>query len=249
MWRAIPLLMLLLAAVPCHADIPSFGLETAGKLCRPAISVAERAFKIPPHVLAAIGRVESGRKDPVSGAFEPWPWTVNAEGQGFFYDSKAQAVAAVQAMQKQGMRSIDVGCMQISLLHHPDAFASLEQAFDPAANANYGARFLTQLHDKAESWPRAVELYHSATPDIGQAYGRQVYAALPNEEHLAELSPPDSLASAWSATIRSSPFAPTFRPSPTRVIALPLAGMGGMAPGRGLDSYRASPVRLAFQRP
>jgi len=110
---------------------------------------------------------------------------VNAEGQGFFYESKAEAVAAVRGMQARGMRSIDVGCMQISLTHHPDAFRDLAQAFDPAANADYGARFLSQLHDRTGSWPEAVAQYHSATRELGQDYQRKVYAALPEEQRLA----------------------------------------------------------------
>ena len=84
---------------------------------------------------------------PSSGALHPWPWTVDAEGQGAFYDSKELAIAAVRALQARGVRSIDVGCMQVNLMHHPNAFNSLEQAFDPVArNANYAAQFLTELH-------------------------------------------------------------------------------------------------------
>ena len=60
-----------------------------GMLCRSAVAAAERGNDIPAHLLAAISRVESGRRDPVSGAVHPWPWTVNAEGQGSFYDTKA----------------------------------------------------------------------------------------------------------------------------------------------------------------
>ena len=67
--------------------------------------------------------------------------------------------------------------MQISLTFHPDAFPDMNQAFDPVANADYGARYLLQLYEKTNSWPKAVEMYHSATPDIGQEYGRRVYAA------------------------------------------------------------------------
>ena len=45
----------------------------------------------------------------------------------------------MNSYRAQGARSIDVGCMQVNLLHHADAFASLEQAFDPVANARYAA--------------------------------------------------------------------------------------------------------------
>jgi hypothetical protein len=261
MWRAMTVLLVLLATSPGRADIPSSPMGPSARLCRPAISAAERAHSIPSHLLAAIGRVESGRRDSASDTFNPWPWTANAEGQGYFYDSKAQAVAAVLEMQKQGIRSIDVGCMQISLLHHPDAFPSLEQAFDPAANADYGGRFLSQLHDQSNSWPRAVEMYHSATPEIGEEYGRRVYAALPEEQRLAGLMPTtglspsagllpsESLATTLSATFIRSPFSAVFRPSPARVIALPSTAQLGTAPGRTLDAYRAAPIRLAFRSP
>src|SRR6201986_1933464 len=121
--RYLALVLLLLglpnAVSAASVPIPAFA---QGLLCRPAIASGDRAGGIPPHLLAAIGRVESGRRDPVTGDWHPWPWTVNAEGEGAFYDTKAQAIAAVQAAQARGVRSIDVGCTQINLLHHPDAF-------------------------------------------------------------------------------------------------------------------------------
>ena len=45
--------------------------------------------------------------------------------------TRQQAVAAVQALQARGVRSIDVGCLQVNLMYHPIAFASLDDAFDP----------------------------------------------------------------------------------------------------------------------
>ena len=98
---------------------PLLSAARPGTLCRPAIAAAEQASAIPPQLLAAIGRVESGRRDPASGVMAPWPWTINAEGQGSFFDTKAQAIAAVQALQARGVQSIDVGCMQVNLMHHP----------------------------------------------------------------------------------------------------------------------------------
>jgi soluble lytic murein transglycosylase-like protein len=184
------ILFLLVLLTPCRllADTIATPSLAANQLCRRAISAAERAHGIPSHLLAAIARVESGRRDQDTGSFNPWPWTINTDGQGSFYDNKVQAVAAAISMRPHVTASIDVGCMQISLTYHPDAFPDMGQAFDPASNADYGARFLGQLYEKTNSWPKAVELYHSATPDIGQEYGRRVYAALPEELKLAEAS-------------------------------------------------------------
>jgi hypothetical protein len=151
-----------------------------GLLCQSAIEAAEQGTIIPDHLLAAIGRVESGRLDARTGQWLPWPWTINAEGEGLFFASRAEAIAAVQRLQEQGVRSIDVGCMQVNLLHHPQAFATLEQAFDPPANARYAAQFLISLFHQTADWPKAGALYHSATPEIAADYARRLEAVWPD---------------------------------------------------------------------
>jgi soluble lytic murein transglycosylase-like protein len=248
-WRISLAMMAALAPLQVRAELSPVLPQAANQVCRQAIVTAERAHGIPTHLLAAIARVESGRRDQPSGTYNPWPWTINADGAGSFYDSKPQAVAAAAVMRPHVTRSIDVGCMQISLTHHPDAFTSMDQAFDPQANADYGARFLLQLFGKSGSWPRAVELYHSATPELGTDYRQKVYAALPEESKLAEAAQPSPLAAAWASTLfRASPIG-AFRQAPMHIIPR-ATGLGGESvAGRSLDSYRAAPVRLAFRLP
>jgi hypothetical protein len=147
-----------------------------GAECSAAIVASERKYGITKGLLAAIGMVESGRPDPVTGRATPWPWTINVEGQGYFYDSKIDAIAAVQAFQARGIRSIDVGCVQINLLHHPNAFATLDEAFDPQSNAAYGARFLKSLYAGLGDWANAAAAYHSMTPEVAAPYRERVMA-------------------------------------------------------------------------
>jgi Transglycosylase SLT domain len=256
-WHAIPVFLASVASTGALADTNMALAPPDGQLCRQAITAAEKAHSIPPRLLAAIARVESGRKDQASGTFNPWPWTINADGQGSFYDRKAQAVAAALTLRMHATKSVDVGCMQISLTYHPDAFSSMDQAFDPASNADYGARFLAQLFEKAGSWPRAVALYHSATPDLGQDYQNKVYAVWPTEQKLALADPTASAAgtatpaaslaaSPWAAPINRSLLSSAFRPH----TIMQTSGLdGSQAPGRTLDSYRAAPVRFAFRAP
>lgn len=134
----------------------------------------------------------------------PWPWSINAAGQSTFFASKAQAVAAVQALQASGVQSIDVGCMQINLQQHPHAFASLDEAFDPEANVRYAARFLGLLYERVRAWPQAAALYHSATPELGEAYRRKVMAAWPlgaaAGAAVAQQSVRSPVEQAWAAT-------------------------------------------------
>jgi soluble lytic murein transglycosylase-like protein len=225
---------------PAHAASAVLNAaEAPGLMCRRAIAAAERTQDIPPHLLAAIARVESGRRDPASGAMHPWPWTINAEGEGHFFDTAAQAIAAVKALQAQGMRSIDVGCMQVNLLHHPNAFATLEQAFDPPANAAYAARFLRELFDQTGSWPKAAGLYHSTTAELAEPYRQQVLALWP-EEARSQTAVAAPVATAWAATLHALP--PLQRGIPVRIIPLSRGPDGALPAGRDLASYRAIPV-------
>jgi len=143
-------------------------------LCADAVQAAERRHAIPQRLLAAIALAESGRWDEGRSATIAWPWTVMAEGKGKFFPSRDEAILHVLALRARGVRNIDVGCMQVNLMHHPDAFPSLEAAFDPGANADYAGRFLAALNAEEGSWPQAVAHYHSRTRALAQPYRARV---------------------------------------------------------------------------
>jgi len=161
----------LLAAEPGRADVPD------AVACGIAGHAAEQAGGLPTNLLISIGMVESGRADPLTGQVAPWPWTVNADGEGRYFENKADAEAFVRLAESSGAHDVDVGCFQISLQSHPDAFATLDDAFDPAENANYAAGFLNQLKAVTGSWDAAIADYHSAEPDLGLPYEHLVLAA------------------------------------------------------------------------
>jgi hypothetical protein len=163
--------------------------ETA---CTRAIAAAERRQAMPPRVLGTIAKVESGRE--IGQKLVPWPWAINVEGVGHFYATKAEAIAAVQNFQAAGRRSIDVGCMQINLAAHPQAFDTLDTAFDPAANASYAARFLRTLTQQTGRLALAMTAYHSHTPEFAADYARRLLAIWPEAAALglsADLPPPE----------------------------------------------------------
>ncbi len=146
--------------------------------CADAARAVERARAFPLAVLRAVAIAESGRwrggRQGEQQARIAWPWTVTAEGEGRYFATKAAAIGHVRALRRDGVRSIDVGCMQINLMHHPGAFASLDEAFDPGLNVAYAGDFLTRLYESSRSWSRAVAFYHSGTPGKGLAYWRRV---------------------------------------------------------------------------
>jgi len=146
--------------------------------CARAISAAEQNSGLPPGLLGAIARVETGRRHPTNGSVQPWPWSFNAAGEGRYMGSRTEAVAEVQTRLAAGTRSIDIGCMQINLLHHPDAFESVEAGFDPDTNVRYAVRYLKSLYQRSGDWNVASGQYHSGTPERALVYQQRVMAAL-----------------------------------------------------------------------
>ncbi len=142
----------------------------AATQCAVQAAAVEHAMGLPPGLLLAVGRVESGRTEPSGRDVLPWPWSVNDEGVDHVFGTAFDAIAYVVAARGRGSRSLDVGCFQVNLQFHPDAFATIPQAFDPAANARYAGQLLTDLHAHSGSWETAVQLYHSATPWRGETY-------------------------------------------------------------------------------
>lgn len=166
----------ILPTTPARAT-PGQTAVKAPDLCAPAVTRQERRHGIPQRLLTAISLVEAGRWDAESGTGAAWPWTVTAQGKGRFFPTKAAAIAEVRRLQARGITSIDVGCMQVNLHFHPDAFANLNAAFDPALNADYAAKFLTALKKDHGSWRVAVQHYHSSSPEKRIPYQKKVYAA------------------------------------------------------------------------
>jgi hypothetical protein len=152
--------------------------EETATPCAAAIQEAEARYATPSGLLGSIAKTESGRPVPPDGRLQAWPWTVNVAGVGRHFETQAAAVGAVRRALAINAGNVDVGCMQVSLQHHPDAFPSLEEAFDPAANVDYAARFLLNLREAAGgNWYIAAGLYHSHTPELARLYRQRITLA------------------------------------------------------------------------
>ncbi|MBF0093600.1 MAG: transglycosylase SLT domain-containing protein [Alphaproteobacteria bacterium] len=162
--------------------------QQTGDICADAVAAQEKVRGVPDRLLAAISMVESGRWDEKTRAGIAWPWTVTSGGSGKFFPTKAAAIAEVRRLQEKGVRNIDVGCMQVNLMYHPEAFADLEEAFDPTANAAYAADFLARLYEGAGSWLQAAASYHSMEPQRASYYRQKVVKAW-NESTRGQAAP------------------------------------------------------------
>ncbi len=206
----VPVLVFVLGAVLAGPALPAQNPQETWNSCAQRTAAAERAAGMPTHLLTAVSKVESGRWHAETGEIIAWPWTVTAGGEGRFLPSKEAVIAEVERLRAQGVTNIDVGCMQINLYHHPKAFDSLEQAFDPDRNVAYAIGFLRDLRDRWGSWTRAVGNYHSNTPTLSGRYRAKVFKMVYAEKHRVAKQRRAARLAAAASNLRP--------PSPTPVI-------------------------------
>ena len=166
--RALAVVMVCyVMALPATATTDA-SANAISDICLRAGQTAARRAGVPEPVLLAITLTETGRV--MNGRHRPWPWTVNMEGVGKWFDTREEALAYVRAHHARGARSYDVGCFQINYRWHGQAFASIEAMFDPDINAAYAARYLSSLYGEKGTWSKAAGRYHSATPKFATRY-------------------------------------------------------------------------------
>ena len=148
---------------------------TDSSLCLVAAKEASADHGVNLNLLQTIAAVESGVWNELHQAYIAWPWTVNAKGRGHYYKTKEEAVAAAKEFIKQGVKSIDVGCMQVNMKYHGKEFSSIEDAMDPAQNVKYSAKFLRSLYTRnGNSWETAAKKYHSGNAKEGALYANRL---------------------------------------------------------------------------
>lgn len=128
-----------------------------------------RLSGVPLSVLLAITLTETGRGEGGVSS-RPWPWTVNVAGEGHWFATREEATAFAAARLEAGETSFDVGCFQLNWRWHGENFVSVEQMFDPLANASYAAGYLKTQAAETGDWSLAAGAYHSGTPEFAARY-------------------------------------------------------------------------------
>lgn len=151
-----------------HYDIPR------------AYSVISHRYGVPAEVFFSVALQESGyTKD---GKYLPWPWTLNIDNKGYFFEDRESAEKAlIDAMSGIEKSKVAVGIGQIYMPSHEQHFASPLIALDPTINLNYAARLIaleyvwTVKQGKPDWWV-AVGRYHTPSNNVmATTYREQVY--------------------------------------------------------------------------
>ncbi|MGI3170940.1 lytic transglycosylase domain-containing protein [Pseudooceanicola sp. C21-150M6] len=182
MRRALAVFLLMLGSMPATAQWTGFytpsdaeagqgvvsGSVSQNGVCIREILLAQMRYQIPGNLLLAIGLQESGMYR--NGELTIWPWTANAAGVGRYFETEEEAIFWVRQQQASGTSSVDVGCMQINMHWHPEAFENVTEGFDPRRNVAYAAQYLLRLYNAKGDWTQAAGSYHSKTEQYQTAY-------------------------------------------------------------------------------
>lgn len=157
------------------------------KMCDDAIELIAAETHSDVSVLRAISRVETGRN--LSGEVQSWPWAVNSQGKGYWFESEEDAREFIVDALSHGVRNIDVGCFQINYRWHGNGFVSVDDLLDPVNNTRYAESFLRSLIQESGSLRVAVGWFHSRTPELSAVYLQKI------ESQLKEMSVQVSVSS------------------------------------------------------
>ena len=156
----------------CFAEIPR------------AYRIIADQYGVPADVFFAIALQESGKSG--SDKFLPWPWTLNINNKGYYFDTRAEAemalLAALENAKRQGkVGRVAVGLGQIYMPSHITQFVSPIEALDPTRNLHYAARLLVDHYQATRreglpDWWVAVGRYHTpSNTKLANAYRQLVF--------------------------------------------------------------------------
>lgn len=167
--KSIFQVMMMIGLLSPQSPVHSSGMalkETIIKsTCKELISKHEAQRGIPQGLLKAIATIESGI----------FPWSVNARGRAYTFESKQAAANHVRALLEDGVKNISIGCMQLHYPSHRRHFTSVEEMFEPENNIAHAAKLIKNLEHRHGSLDQAVKMYHSPSPSHHNPYKNRVY--------------------------------------------------------------------------
>lgn len=153
-------------ALTAFAATPAFAEDD----CPTLIGKTEESRAIPRGLLMAIAVTESG----LNG--QPDPLAMNIAGRGFRASSVTQMASIIADQARHGVRSIDVGCMQVNLKYHGMKFERPTDLLSSPVNVAYAGDFLVRLALESKSWRDAVMSYHNKVdPARRRWYGCKIW--------------------------------------------------------------------------
>jgi type IV secretion system protein VirB1 len=126
------------------------------------------APQVDPVTMSAVVKQESGGN--------PWALNNNTTKKSQIFGTKSEAVAAALHAIRNG-QSVDMGLAQLNSKNLEWLGLTVEQAFDPCANINAGAKILENGYVKTGNLHQALSMYNTGKPNstTGSAYAQKVF--------------------------------------------------------------------------
>ena len=109
---------------------------------------------------------------------QPWPWTLNINGVGYYYLTMTDALIAAVKAHEEGARRLGVGFGQVEWSYHSDRFGgSFANALNPKQNIKVVCEILQDAwrSPKVKSWQDAIAYYHRPVMDgKARSYAKKV---------------------------------------------------------------------------
>jgi len=128
---------------------------------------------VPVGVLYAVALTETGQRGSLHA------FAMNVGGRPVFNPALPDALKVFARARADGVKLIDIGCMQVNHHYHGRNFSSVEEMFESRKNVDYAAKFLRDLYVVEKSWTEAVARYH-AGPNNPPAQRTYVCAVIAN---------------------------------------------------------------------
>ena len=133
-------------------------------------------------MIEAIALEESRRAEVGTGG-QPWAWTLNANQQPMYFDSRQEAEQALRELHRSGMRNIDVGLFQVNIRWNGDLVRDPVLLLDPAINLWAFTQVIIECQTRVgREVRRVLACYHAGSDKRphGLEYARRVISTYRN---------------------------------------------------------------------
>ncbi|OYZ95812.1 MAG: hypothetical protein B7X99_14845 [Rhizobiales bacterium 17-65-6] len=139
---------------------PKRNAASTSNVCERELARASAVYNIPLPVLYAVGLQESG----INGHLQQY--MLNVAGKDYLATSLPDAMRAFNEARAQGIKLIDVGCLQVNYYYHGKKFRSVEQMFNPRLNVDVAAQELRDWRKSQGNWTMAVARYNASKHNV-----------------------------------------------------------------------------------
>lgn len=105
--------ILLMLLQPVRAEASQYFADDT-YACLNATKKIEKEYQIKKHLLTTISSVETGRWNEKEQQSLAWPWTINAQGKGQFFKTKAEAVKAIKNCRLRALKALTSGVCRLT---------------------------------------------------------------------------------------------------------------------------------------